>query len=288
MRRYHFISGLPRSGSTLLSAILKQNPRFTSNISDPLHSYVKNIIQITGASVGMEAAVNIDKRRNIMRGLFDLYYQNDREVCFNTNRAWSSDTALLKDLFPDFKMIVCLREVPWILDSFEILNNKNPHTIKPLYNHRDLGNVYDRCHMLMGNVPNAAGYVSMPLLNVKQSFHCSEVEHIFYVEYNHLVKHTDIVMKQIYDFLGEPFYQHDFKNVEDSYDEYDDQAKIDGLHKVRKEIKWIERRTILPVDLWKHYEPNSYWLYDFDNIKRNLNWSMQSKKVTLPTLNRQL
>jgi len=28
MPRYHFISGLPRSGSTLLAAILRQNLRF--------------------------------------------------------------------------------------------------------------------------------------------------------------------------------------------------------------------------------------------------------------------
>lgn len=28
MGRYHFISGLPRSGSTLLAAILRQNPRY--------------------------------------------------------------------------------------------------------------------------------------------------------------------------------------------------------------------------------------------------------------------
>jgi sulfotransferase len=26
--RFHFISGLPRSGSTLLAALLRQNPRF--------------------------------------------------------------------------------------------------------------------------------------------------------------------------------------------------------------------------------------------------------------------
>ncbi|MBU0835751.1 MAG: sulfotransferase, partial [Gammaproteobacteria bacterium] len=28
MPAYHFISGLPRSGSTLLAALLRQNPRF--------------------------------------------------------------------------------------------------------------------------------------------------------------------------------------------------------------------------------------------------------------------
>jgi sulfotransferase len=32
----HFISGLPRSGSTLLAAILRQNPRFHSGMSSPV------------------------------------------------------------------------------------------------------------------------------------------------------------------------------------------------------------------------------------------------------------
>ncbi len=36
MPRLHFISGLPRSGSTLLAAILRQNPRFHASISSPM------------------------------------------------------------------------------------------------------------------------------------------------------------------------------------------------------------------------------------------------------------
>jgi len=34
--KFHFISGLPRSGSTLLSALLKQNPRFSAGMSGPV------------------------------------------------------------------------------------------------------------------------------------------------------------------------------------------------------------------------------------------------------------
>lgn len=33
---YHFISGLPRSGSTLLAAILRQNPRFLAATTSPV------------------------------------------------------------------------------------------------------------------------------------------------------------------------------------------------------------------------------------------------------------
>ncbi|EUA91313.1 sulfotransferase [Mycobacterium ulcerans] len=36
MKAIHFISGLPRSGSTLLAALLRQNPRFQAGMSGPL------------------------------------------------------------------------------------------------------------------------------------------------------------------------------------------------------------------------------------------------------------
>jgi len=35
-KTFHFISGLPRSGSTLLSAILRQNPRFYAGMTSPV------------------------------------------------------------------------------------------------------------------------------------------------------------------------------------------------------------------------------------------------------------
>jgi sulfotransferase len=36
MSSIHFISGLPRSGSTLLAGLLRQNPRFEAGMSGPL------------------------------------------------------------------------------------------------------------------------------------------------------------------------------------------------------------------------------------------------------------
>jgi len=291
-KTYHFISGLPRSGSTLLSAILKQNPRFTSGISDPLASYAHSIIRDTNTAVGMDAAVSIEKRRDLIRDMFNSFYKNDRTVCFNTNRGWTADTSLLKDLFPNFKMIVCLRDVPWILDSFEQLNAKNPYTIKPLYHHQELGNVHDRCRILMGEIPNFGGYVHGPLINVQQSMFSNELNHICYVDYNTLVNNPRSVMQQIYQFLGEKWFEHDFNNVEDNYDEFDEQAKITGLHKVRRKVEYRDRRSILPGELWDRYSPMSFWKQNFSQA-RNLNWinesqSMLPVKKSVPTLNKQL
>jgi sulfotransferase len=272
MNKHYFISGLPRSGSTLLSSILRQNPKFATDISDPLHGYIKSITQLTNTAVGMEAAVPINKRKRLMLSLFDEFYRDCPPVRFNTNRGWTADTPLLKDLFPDFKMIVCLRDIPWILDSFERLNSKNPHTIKPLYNHQDLSNVYDRSHMLMGAVSNAAGYVAGPLANVRHSMFCSERDQICYVEYDTLVKDPAGTIRQLYTFLNEPLFSHNFNSVENSYDEFDQQAKIVGLHTVRKKVEFENRSTVLPDDLWNHYSQNTFWKHNFEQIRRKLNW----------------
>jgi sulfotransferase len=85
----HFISGLPRSGSTLLAGILRQNPRFHAGMSSPVGSL---FMAMQGAmSRRNETAVFIDEaqRTELLRGIFSAYYhaiQGDK-VVFDTNRA---------------------------------------------------------------------------------------------------------------------------------------------------------------------------------------------------------
>lgn len=269
MRKYHFISGLPRSGSTLLSSILKQNPRFTASISDPLHDYARAILQVTHQSVGMEVAVPIQKRADIIRGIFDSFYKNDNEVCFNTNRGWTATTSLIRDLYPNSKMLVCVRDVPWILDSFEVLNSKNPYTIKALYHHTDLGNVYDRTHTLM---KPEGGFVNGPLTCLKQGLYSNDKDMLCVIDYDALTKNPNNTMQRIYKFLNEPWFEHDFDNVEDSYDEFDTSANIAGLHTIRKKVEHKQRKPVLPEDLWLHYSQSTFWKMDFDHIKSQINW----------------
>ena len=255
--------------------------------------YVSGIINDTNSAVGMGSTVPIPKRQEIIRGLFDSFYKDGNEVCFNTNRGWAASTSLLADLYPGFKMIICVREIPWILDSFEQLNAKNPYTVKPLYHHQQLSTVYERCAMLMGNITNYAGYVAGPLANVKQSLFCNEKSQLLYLEYDTLVKQPLLTMQQIYKFLEEPWFGHDFNNVEDSYDEFDEQAKIAGLHTVRKKVEFRPRNSILPGDIWNQNDPLSFWKKDFEQIRSGLNWigspvPVQPTSMSVPRLNKQL
>ena len=56
--RLHFISGLPRSGSTLLAALLRQNPRFSAGMSSPVYNLFRPMLAETSAR--NEGAVFID------------------------------------------------------------------------------------------------------------------------------------------------------------------------------------------------------------------------------------
>src|SRR4051812_10832264 len=98
----HFISGLPRSGSTLLAAILRQNPRFEAGMSSPIGSLFMGMQN--SMSRRNEAAVFIseDQKRELLKGIFDNYYYaiHPYKLVFDTNRAWCSKLPTLVQLFP--------------------------------------------------------------------------------------------------------------------------------------------------------------------------------------------
>src|SRR3954451_18829869 len=125
--RLHFISGLPRSGSTLLAGILRQNPRFHAAISGPVAGLVGTLLNAMGPQ--NETAVFLDDARKaeILRAVFAAYYrpEADRAVLLDTNRAWSARLPLLRTLSPEARLICCVRSVAWVLDSFERLVRRN-------------------------------------------------------------------------------------------------------------------------------------------------------------------
>ncbi|MEO1471339.1 MAG: hypothetical protein AAFV86_20040, partial [Pseudomonadota bacterium] len=90
-RRFHFISGLPRAGSTLTAAVLRQNPRFHAGMSSPVASLFEGLVAQVSAGSELAPMVDGDQRARLLRGLFDSYYADRAEpVIFDTNRAWTA------------------------------------------------------------------------------------------------------------------------------------------------------------------------------------------------------
>jgi sulfotransferase len=271
-RKFHFIAGLPRSGSTLLSSILNQNPRFSASISDALISYARSIIVNTDAGSGIRSLVPVEKQRKMIHALFDSYYSDGNDVCFNTNRAWGAHTNLIRDLYPQSRIILCIRDVPWILDSFEKLHQNTPYDLKAIYGSQDLPTVYHRTNSLIDLHAGGSGLVGNSILNTKQALFSAEQPMICVIEYNTLCTQTERVLRALYDFLDQPYFEHDFNNVTASYDEYDRALNMRDLHKVRAKVGLIKRTPILPQDLWERWQSETFWTQDFDHIKQKVLW----------------
>lgn len=265
---YHFISGLPRSGSTLLSAILRQNPLFHASMTSGLGSLVTGAMQIM--SPGSETALTLEpkQRESILRGLFSSFYEDitDREIIFDTNRMWTARMPLLKSLFPESKVIACVRDVSWVMDSLERQVQKNPYHFTRLFSPQTQGTVYSRAESLIHH----NSLVGRAWSGLKEAFYGEHASSLLIVDYDLLAKAPDKVVPLIYDFIGEPYYdQHDFDNVEFDAPDFDEALGVEGLHKVHPKVEFKERRTILPPDLFQKFQGMDFW-QSVDGSKANV------------------
>jgi sulfotransferase len=174
---------------------------------------------------------------------------------FNTNRLWTNLLPELKSLYPYTKVICCVRDINRIIDSFERMHQKNPFAISTVYSKDVDLNVYTRSHSLMAD----GGIVKLPYDSLKSAFTGMYSDMLMLVEYDILTKNPEGTMKAIYNFIGQPYYQHDFNNVDVSYDEYDKNIKMKGLHTTQKVVRYTEKNYILPPDILNQYSNLEVW-----------------------------
>ncbi|WP_156689242.1 sulfotransferase family protein [Mycobacterium sp. Marseille-P9652] len=252
----HFISGLPRSGSTLLAALLRQNPRFQAGMSGPLAGLFGALLgEMSGRN---EFSVFIDdtRRERILRGLFDNFYADSTaDVIFDTNRGWCQWMPAIARLFPDAKVIACVRELQWIVDSIERLIQRNVFSPSSIFNYSAGGTVYTRAQQVVG--PD--GMVGGPYDALKQACYGAQRDRLLLVQYETLTVDPATTMKAIYAFLGEPQFEHDFSHVDYDVTEFDERAGTPGLHTVRGTVKAEPRDTLLPPDLFNRFLNDAFW-----------------------------
>ena len=266
--KYHFISGLPRSGSTLLAALLLQNPRFHAGMTSPVGSLMRGMLNQLGAGSEFGSVVTKEQRQRLTNGLFDSFYaeQSNKEVIFDTNRMWSAHLPVLKDQFPQAKVIACVRNVAWIMDSLERRYRANPYEITRLFNDdAERNTVYSRVETLA----QANRLVGYPWTALKEAFYGEHADSLLIVDYDLFAQAPDKVMPLIYQFIGEPEFKHDFSNVSYDAPEFDAPLGMHGLHKVRTQVTYEKRPTILPPDLFEKFAALSFW-QDNSNSRCNV------------------
>ncbi len=201
--------------------------------------------------------VDQEQRARLLHGLFDSYYADRTEpVIFDTNRAWTAKLPALMTLFPDARMICCVRDVAWVMDSLECQFRANAFEHTRLFNSPgERSTVYTRIEALA----NANRLVGFPWHALREACYSDYAERLVLVEYDLVTHRPGEVMKLIYEFLGEKPFKHDFDNVAYDAPAFDAQLGVDGLHRVHPRVEPRPRATILPPDLFERYAKLAFW-----------------------------
>jgi sulfotransferase len=257
MKQFHFISGLPRSGSTLLAAILSQNPRFHAGMSGPMGGVFNTLLGELSGRNEFAVFVTDEQRRRMLKGLFDSYYGPEfgAEVMFDTSRLWCSKLRSLNELFPQAKVIACVRHVPWIIDSIEQLVRGNAFQPSSIFNYQPGGTVYSRSEGLA----NGEGLVGYAYNALKEAYYGDDTANLMLLQYETLASDPARALAAIYDFIGEPVFAHDFERISYDASEFDLRAGTPGLHTVRAKVAPRERSSILPPDVFRRFENDAFW-----------------------------
>jgi len=253
----HFISGLPRAGSTLLAAILRQNPHCHADMSSPLAGIYNGLLERMTGKNEYHLAISDAQRRAICEGLFTSFYAHvpEEKVVFDTNRVWCGKIADLSLLFPDARIVCCVRSVAWVLDSFEKLAQANPLYCSRTFNFDPTGTVYSHVDALM----NGSGSVGAAYNALKGAFFGPLSSRLIVIDYESLARDPVRAMRSLYDALGVAFFEHDFSAVSFSSPEFDRSAGCPGLHTVSGPVRYVERETLLPPDLFDKFAGSSFW-----------------------------
>ena len=264
--KLHLISGLPRSGSTLLCALLRQNPRFLASVTSPVASMCELLrIEMSGSSEFV-SFFDDHKRMRMLYAVFDGFYGDAGEdhVVFDTNRTWTAKSAWIGQLFPDARIICCVREVGWIIDSIERMLRSNPLQLSRAFDFKPGTSIYSRLDVLMNS---ETGLIGLPWSAFRESWFGEDAKRLIVVPYDTLVREPERTLRRLYDALGEEYFAHDTRQV--SYDEplYDAQLGMPGLHKVRPVIEMKQRTPSIPPDIFAKYAESNFWVNPSMNVR---------------------
>lgn len=253
----HFISGLPRSGSTLLAGILRQNPRFHAMMTSPVGGIYLSMLGALSRKNEGAVFIDAEQRRDLLKGVFENYYRRigQEKLVFDTNRIWCSKMPHLTQLFPQSKVICCVRSISWIMDSIERREQQHAFELSGIFGYDTGGTVYTRVNRLAAS----DGMVGYALDALREAFYGGYADRLMLVTYEALTRDPAGTLDILYDFLGETRFDHDFGNVIYEADEFDMSIGAPGLHTVRRKVEFIDRPPILPPEIMQRFEGDAFW-----------------------------
>lgn len=229
------LSGLPRSGSTLLSAILCQNPMIHSEGNSAVCQLMWDLHYSCYDNCGEQLSANYREStiHDLISNIPHIYYKNNKpeeRIVVDKCRSWTiPDNIGLMERYitMNVKVIVLERPLDEIIRSFEKLHKKNNKEL-------------DIEKLLESN--------SEPIMRsfngIEWIKNCTHNNNFLFIEYKDLVSEPEETLDKIYEFCGWTKFTHDFENIQVKYPENDQVYGLLGQHTVFDKI--IKDTTAYP------------------------------------------
>lgn len=248
------LSGLPRSGSTVLSSMLNQHPAIHATTTSPIIDLI-TIINDNWPNIS-QAIKNPEPTQyaNMITGLIDGAYQHiPEQVIVDKNRLWPRFSKLMHYAFNTKPKIICtVRSIPDILASYILLLNKNPQKVS--FVDDDLVqlnlqiNMKNRCKILWEK------YTMHPYTSLRIGYKSNDID-MCLIEYDEIVTEPQLVIDKISNFIGIDTYQINSTTLQ-SMDENDAfHGGLQGLHEIRSVVQKTspDPAQVIGNDLVKYY-----------------------------------
>ena len=266
---YFFMGGLARSGSTLLTAILHQNPNIYVSEQSPVCDLTYKLNVLFEENTFYKACPNVDVRTNVVRSLIDNYYYNRPEpIIIDKFRSWGTqyNLSMIQALYTEDAKIICpVRDIIEIFASNLVLikKNKTKSYIDRMLEERDIDlSDENRCEFIFDGTD---GGLKHQFLALEQCMNKEKRECFHLIEYNDLVDNPQEVLYDLYDFLNIGRYQHNYDSIK-----YEVKSRdavyygMPGLHDVRESISKtsVNPEDIVPPSIIKKYRDIEFWRDD--------------------------
>jgi len=238
-KQFVCLSGLPRTGSTLLSAILCQNPKIHAEGNSALCQIMWDVQQSCIGSAKQQLLANnrYNTMYDIITKLPELYYKDIEEsIIVDKCRSWTleANIEMLKNyITKDYKIIVLERPVIEIVKSFVNLYKSNNCT-----------DSFEENLLKPGSEP-----IMRSLNGINWAKQNNQNNNFLFISYDELVNSTEETITKIYDFCGWEHFNHDFTNIVVKYPENDEVYNLPGQHKIRPTIEKKENNVVLSKEL---------------------------------------
>jgi sulfotransferase len=238
-----FLAGLPRSGNTILTSILNQNPDVCCTPNSVTLEIFKDLFLLKQTDVFMNYPDH-KSLDNVLDGVFNSYYKdwNYKYIIDRGPAGTDGNLKLIKKhLDPEIKIIFLVRPLLEVLASWIDWANKTPNSYL-----RKMGTPIQACHKLM----SAEGHIVKELKCMHNLLKPENKHHVHFVNYDDIVDKPKETIKGIYKFLGIPKFKHKFKNfkqIEVNGLKYNDTIFGKGMHTIKTKSLVKTKRDITKI-----------------------------------------